>query len=70
MAVKLLFDKGPRGRRINTTKRVRLLLGFYGEKVPHLFYELRNQSKRRDKYTEIDFVQILKENNDVTVKKF
>lgn len=40
MAVKLLFDGGPRGRRINTRKRVRLILGFYGDKVPHLFDEL------------------------------
>jgi len=58
MAIKLLFDRGPRGRRINTTKRVRLLLGFYGEKVPHIFYELRKESKRRDSHTEIDFIRI------------
>ena len=28
MAMKLLFDRGPKGKRINTRKRVRLLLGF------------------------------------------
>ena len=40
MAVKFMFD-GPRGRRINTRKRVRLLLGFFQEEVPALFWELR-----------------------------
>jgi hypothetical protein len=58
MAVKLLFDDGPRGKKINTRKRVRLMLGFYGETVPHIFHELRDQAKRRDRHTEIDFVKI------------
>ena len=70
MAVKLLFDRGPRGTRINTRKRVRLLLGFYGNAVPHIFYELRDQAKRRDKYTEIGFVCILNENDTVNVDRF
>jgi len=70
MAVKLLFDRGPRGERINTRKRVRLLLGFYGDKVPHLFSELRDQSRRRDPYTEIDFVRISNADNDILIDKF
>lgn len=70
MAVKLLFDRGPRGKRINTKKRVRLLLGFYGIKVPHIFNELRKESKRRDAYTEIDFVRISKENDEVQLSRF
>jgi hypothetical protein len=70
MAVKLLFDRGPRGERINTRKRVRLLLGFYGDEVPHLFYELRQEAKRRDEYTEIDFVRITKDNDNVLVNMF
>jgi|GEM_PF-910906 len=57
MAVKLLFDKGPKGK-VDTTKRVRLLLGFYGENVPHIFNELRRQYEKGDKeYTEIDFIR-------------
>ncbi len=40
MAIKLMFD-GPHGKRINTRKRVRLLLGSFEERVPLLFDELR-----------------------------
>jgi len=67
MAVKLLFDGGPKGKRINTRKRVRLLLGFYGENIPQLFFELRKQAKRRDKYASIDFVKLSIVNDDVTI---
>jgi hypothetical protein len=70
MAVKLLFDRGPRGKRINTRKRVRLLLGFYGNTVPHIFYELHDEAKRRDKYIEIDFVRISNENDTIIVDSF
>lgn len=70
MAIKLLFDGGPRGKRINTRKRVRLLLGFYGNKVPPIFDELREQTKRRDPYTEIDFVRISNVDNDILIDKF
>jgi hypothetical protein len=70
MAVKLLFDDGPKGKRINTRKRVRLLLGFYGDNVPHLFYELREEAKRRDPYTEIDFVQLANESDKVVANQF
>jgi len=70
MVVKLLFDGGPKGRRINTRKRVRLLLGFYGEKVPHIFEELRDESKRRDPYTEIDFVRISNKDDGIILSHF
>ena len=70
MALKLLFDGGPRGKRINTRKRVRLLLGFYGDKVPHLFNELRDEFKRRDAYTDIDFVRISPDTDDVQLSWF
>jgi hypothetical protein len=70
MAVKLLFDKGPKGRRINTTKRVRLLLGFYGERIPHIFKELRKEAIRRDKYLKIDFVQLCNQDGQVMVGMF
>jgi hypothetical protein len=64
MAVKLLFDRGPWGK-INTRKRVRLLLGFYGKDVPHIFNELLDAFKSGDSYTEIDFVRIT--NNDDSI---
>jgi len=67
MTLKLLFDSGPKGKRINTRNRVRLLLGFYGDKVPPLFYELREESTRRDHYTEIDFVRLENNNEEVVV---
>jgi hypothetical protein len=67
MTLKLLFDSGPKGKRINTRKRVRLLLGFYGDKVPPLFYELRDESIRRDHYTEIDFVRLENNNEEVVI---
>lgn len=70
MAVKLMFDGGPKGKRINTKKRVRLLLGFYGDKVPHIFMELRDQAKRRDPYTEIEFIRISKEIDSIHVSHF
>lgn len=58
MAVKFLFDK-PVGRRINTAKRVRLLLGFFNEEVPDLFWELRQRAMRHDRYLRIDFVRFV-----------
>lgn len=70
MAVKLLFDRGPRGRRINTKKRVRLLLGFYGKHIPHLFKEFRFEAIRRDPYLEIDFVQLSHDGKDVFANSF
>ena len=41
MTLKLLFDSGPKGKWINTRKRVRLLLGFYGRGVRHLVQRMR-----------------------------
>ena len=58
MAVKFIFD-GPRGARINTRKRVRLFLGFFADHVPNLFYELRDQAKRKDRYLEVEFVKFI-----------
>jgi len=58
MAVKFILD-GPRGAQINTRKRVRLFLGFFSDRVPNLFYELRDQAKRKDRYLEIEFVKFV-----------
>ena len=55
MAVKFVID-GPKGRCVNTRKRVRLILGFFEDEVPDLFCELRRQALRHDRYLEIDFV--------------
>lgn len=54
MAVKFLFD-GPGGRKIHTRKRVKLILGFCNEEVPPLFYILRDEAKRKDRYLDIHF---------------
>jgi len=58
MAVKLLFDNGPRGRRINTKKRVRLVLGLFSDQIPPLFIKLREQACKEDKFLQIDFVNL------------
>jgi len=58
MAVKLAFD-GPTGRRINTRKRVKLILGFCGEKVPELFFELRKDAQKRDRHLQVEFCRFL-----------
>jgi hypothetical protein len=70
MAIKLLFDGGPGGRRINTKKRARLFLGFYGDAVPHLFLELREQAELRDPYLEIRFIQLKNELGEVSLLEF
>jgi hypothetical protein len=58
MAVKLGFD-GPIGKRINTRKRVKLVLGFCGDVVPPLFLELKAQALRRDRHLEIEFCRFI-----------
>ena len=70
MAVKFVFD-GPRGARINTRKRVRLFLGFFADQVPDLFYRLRQQAERKDRYLEIDFVKFtLDGENNLKLARF
>lgn len=54
MGIKFAYD-GPEGGRINTRKRVRLVLGFFQEEVPELFWEMRREAMR-DPYLKIDFV--------------
>ena len=58
MAVKFAFD-GPKGKRINTRKRVKLILGFCGEEVPTLFLDLRNDALKRDRHLQIEFCRFL-----------
>jgi hypothetical protein len=58
MAVKLMFD-GVRGRRISTRKRVRLLLAFFEDQIPLLFYELRDEAMKKDLHLCIDFVRLV-----------
>ena len=58
MAVKFAFD-GPTGIRINTRKRVKLILGFCGEEVPTLFLDLRNDALKRDRHLQIEFCRFM-----------
>jgi hypothetical protein len=58
MAVKFAFE-GPAGNRINTRKRVKLVLGFCGEKVPGLFFKLRKDAQKKDRHLQIEFCRFL-----------
>ena len=62
MAVKFMFE-GPKGKAINTKKRVRLMLGFCGNSVPSLFFELKKQAMRKDPYLKIDFCRLIAPEN-------
>lgn len=69
MAVKLMFD-GVRGRKINTRKRVRLLLAFFDPRVPPLFHDLRAEAMRKDRHLDIDFARLVIEENNVLLGDF
>ena len=58
MAIKFAFD-GPNGKRINTRKRVKLVLGFCGDVVPPLFNELKSQAIRKDRYSQIEYCRLI-----------
>lgn len=58
MAVKFAFDK-PSGTRIHVRKRVKLVLGFCGDKIPDLFYELKKQARRKDRHLEVVFCRLI-----------
>jgi len=70
MAVKFLFDGGPGGKKINTRKRVVLVLGFYEQKVPGLFFNLRKEAVRRDRFLEIHFVRFTMSGGCVQLSRF
>lgn len=55
-AIKFFYE-GPHGTAINTRKRVRLFLGFFGDSVPALFYDLRDQAETKDRDLKIEFVR-------------
>lgn len=57
MAVKFAFD-GPLGKRMNTRKRVKLVLGFFGDKIPERFEDLKTQALNKDRYLNIYFCRI------------
>jgi hypothetical protein len=57
MAIKLLVE-GPRGRSINTRKRVKLILGFFGDQLPSLFPELRARAHTKDPHLRILFARL------------
>jgi len=61
MAVKFGFD-GPNGKNINTRKRVKLVLGFCGDTVPPLFYDLKAQALKKDRHLQIEFCRLIPPN--------
>lgn len=63
MAIKLIAE-GPRGKMINTTRRVKLVLGACRPTVPDIFCQLK-ESRLKDKYMQISFVRIVEENGIV-----
>ena len=70
MAVKLMFD-GVRGRRINTRKRVRLLLASLEDRVPPLFRDLRDEAIRKDRHLSIELGRlIIRENGGLKMAPF
>jgi hypothetical protein len=58
MAVKFAFE-GPRGKKINTRKRVKLILGFCGETIPELFLDMKAEALRRDHFLQIEFYRLI-----------
>jgi hypothetical protein len=70
MAVKIMFD-GVRGRKINTRKRVRLLLAFFEDHIPLLFHDLRDEATRKDPHLSIEFGRLVfLENGGLKVVSF
>jgi hypothetical protein len=69
MAIKLIFD-GPRGKNVSTRKRVRLILGFFGNGIPSLFYEMRDKKQRKDKHIQISFVEFICDDEKLHLKQF
>ena len=57
MAVKFAFE-GPRGQKIHTHKRVKLILGFFGDTAVKRFEKLKTQAMKKDRYMEIYNVNI------------
>ena len=55
MAVKFFLD-GTSAGRINTRKRVRLVLGFFQDHVPLLFQLLKHEALKKDRHLKIDFL--------------
>ena len=57
MGIKFAFDKGPKGRRINTKKRVKLVLGCFDDE---LLDQLRKYEKklRRDKRLKVEICDL------------
>jgi len=58
MALKFAIH-GPRGKEINTRKRVKLVLGFCGDKIPELFFDLKTQALKKDRFLQIDFCRLI-----------
>jgi len=69
MTIKFMFE-GPAGNKINTRKRVKLVLGFGGENPPELFEEFR-KAKQKDRYFEVVFCKLDSDyNKSVSLSRF
>jgi len=53
MGIKFVFDKGPKGRKINTKKRVKLVLGCFDDQILEQLIKYEKKLKK-DKHLEID----------------
>ena len=72
MALKFAIE-GPRGKRINTRKRVKLILGFCGDDVPELFLDLKTKALRKDRSLQIEFCRLIppsENGRQVRIKNF
>jgi len=72
MAVKFARES-PRGIHVNTRKRVKLILGFCGHKIPKLFLDLKTQALKKDRFLQIGFSRFIpppKLGGDVRVESF
>ena len=58
MSNKLMLE-GPKGKNINTRKRVRLVLGYCDDTIPELFQEIPARELSKDRYLGIDFCRLV-----------
>jgi len=50
---------GPKERLVNIRKRVKLVLGFCGEEIPELFFDLKTRALRKDRFLQIEFCRLI-----------
>jgi hypothetical protein len=73
LAIKLLYDNASKKyleTGINSSKQVRLILGFYKDKVPNLFEEMRIKAENANPDLKIEFVQLRNHGSEISLKSF